>query len=754
MARSKRKKNRKVATGSAKPTAHSLLEEAKTALRTHDLPRSLRAARQAETLTDSAPLKSAARHYVAEVLFRSAMKQTGLARLETLQTALQETPADPRLHFYCGIEQLRLQNAKAALLSLQTAAAKEPNRPGLTYFMQLARLANGQKWSSQGLAPEEENTLLSVAALSRPAGASPGSISGPSLGDTEMWRELLAIHAEGPTTPVRDRSEPKSSVQRYYQGVAMLREGKSEQAFSLWQNLSLAYLGPWAAQNWTYALRERAVALADQQAWRELASMASPSVIEDRILAETVGAALFHIGYDAVQAADWSAGIDAWTRAESYISSRHLAQNRALALEALEEWSDAGEAWREMVRRRPRSQKHPDYLTDEQTAALWEHAADCYAREQEFDMSEERITCLRNALKYASNSADLRFKLADTLDDEGRSEAAINELQRLLEVDPNHLPGLLLLAHLYESDWRYPTVPVWERILAIDPNHAEARDGLARHYLARLERFRYLGPQIRIQGGNSPEQILLQGLAAVPGHPELLVALARLYTDDEPEKARAYLRQAYQGAGRDLDALAEIFHEMLHVEDDQEITQRISEISLIPNLAPGFWFSQIENLLQCELAASWIPSLTDAALRLIDPQHTEWTPASVLLQVYEIIEDSYASAECRALKERIQTEHGQSGALEYIAAYEKSEAGGTPKQVTSLLQKALRQARKSGDTGVAQMAESRIQILTNPRAGLLSQLTRGGMPDSDQLERILFEMLGQFGDDDEFPDLF
>ena len=156
--------------------------------------------------------------------------------------------------------------------------------------------------------------------------------------------------------------------------------------------------------------------------------------------------------------------------------NRQLFQNLALAREALQQWRAAAEAWREVLRRRPRKQHHPEAVTDAQMATLWRHVAECYERVND---AHEMLTCLKNAVKYAPADLELGVKVADISSQTGRDDAAMKELERLLAINAQYVPALLRLGTLYQSRYDRDSMPIWRRVLAIEPHNEEARQALA-----------------------------------------------------------------------------------------------------------------------------------------------------------------------------------------------------------------------------------------------------------------------------------
>ena len=77
----------------------------------------------------------------------------------------------------------------------------------------------------------------------------------------------------------------------------------------------------------------------------------------------------------------------------------------------------------------------------------------------------------------------LRVELVDAQLQADHPEAAENELGRILESAPKHVPALIRLAVLYTGRWERNPMPIWQRVLAEEPNNADAQQALATIYL-------------------------------------------------------------------------------------------------------------------------------------------------------------------------------------------------------------------------------------------------------------------------------
>jgi len=402
----------------------------------------------------------AARQLLAEAHFRAAAGTTEVVwRLDHLDKALGYAPGLGKLHFYRGLALWQLGRLPEAIPELDAAFAAEPQRPRLAYLRQLARLASGQPWDADKLPAAEANTLHVVAKLLQDKTTEPAlaALPGPTLGKgSALWQALLEMRCDASAAPVdllhqattENTRRPVQAVLLYYLGVAAARAGATGEASSAWVKArSVGLETPWLRQNQVVFLQGQATEDALTGRWQEFLDAAHqvPLPPGEPLLAELVGIAHYHAGYAAAQAGRWHVAVEHWRQAQELHGSRNVAQNLALAEEKLGHWKQAADAWREMIRRRPRKPEHADYLSDAQVAVIWDHVAECYERA---GVTGEALVTLKNAAKYAPESVDRRLKLVDALVGEERDEAAINELRRILELDPQHEDALMRLGAL------------------------------------------------------------------------------------------------------------------------------------------------------------------------------------------------------------------------------------------------------------------------------------------------------------------
>ncbi len=726
---------------------------------------------------------------MAEAHFRLGVEAANPnEQVRHLNMALKLDPKDTRFHFHQAVTHFR-QGRPA---EVDAALAKAGDHPGVAYVRSLNQLVAGKPWTESGLTGEEVNTLRLLQALRKkqPLATLDKLTEQPLLGPNELWQALIAQRSNPSAVPSGQFVEwakafpsiQAQNILHYYAGIAALDQGESKEAGRLWAFCAQNQLNSlWFRENLDYLSREHMVAAAQAGNWQEIVDRADQHIggtIDDRILAETVGTAYFTLGYQAAEAGKWQKAAELLRKANNFMGGRTLSQNLALCEEALENWRAAGDAWRDMARRRPRSEKRPDYMSDAQVAALWAHAADCYRRDQhdaydaydpfggydDYDDAEgndEVISCLRTAVKYAENDVVLRTKLANALIQADRFEAAENELYRILEIDDKHVPALLSLAHMTAESWGGDAGSLFRRALAIDPANQEARDGLADYHLKQVQIMRQswnFFARVRNRETNEVLNYLKRALADLPGNSALLMELAVEYRQlDKREEAIAALVQAYQSDPKDVGTTALAMHELLHLDANAELESIVAEVRELPTLLAPFWVSQGDQALECGLDDDWTLRFFDEALLLAEKGRGEDSRAHTLLQILDVTidhEDEYLTENFLAM---VKDEMPKSGILEYAEARAGLEQKIDKAKIQRLLRKASQLAAKSGDKGVIKQIEDAQSILSgrfNPIMDILRDMGGDleGLEDLDEdmLDDLFNDFRRTFGGPDRF----
>ena len=696
----------------------ALLQEARRLLERSEYETALSLVEQAAQLARTQEEREECDSLCAEVYYRRGLDRADEARLEDLKRAVELAPQNVlyRLHLARALE----QNGRAdeALIHYQ-AASQLSEAPGVRFLWCVATLEADQPSPVADLPLAERNTLDIVRALVTNRLAS-APLTEPVLGDSlPLWRALAQMLTDAKAAPVEELGVVASlldgtgaaAIARYYQGVAALRAGDLDAA---WQALTAAqqagYRSSWLTENLNALARVRAVRFAETGNWKDVIKVGEPVLrrAADRILAETVGLAYFHLGYAAAQAGDWRVAAHHWQQAANYTNNRYLAQNLALALEHQEDWEGAAQAWHDMVRRRPRNKDHPDYLEDGQVAALWRHAAECY---RQADNPAEAVVCLRNGLKYAPDDNDMRLELGIALMANQQFDAAERELQRVLERDPENVEALVHLGYLYiVSGWWYASdkaVEVLKRALELDPSHEEARETLGAIFIRQGNWSMDWGMY------ESAAEQYRQGLEYLPDHPLLHARLGeveRMRGDNEA--AREHLLRAYELEPDRVRTVGLVLHELLHL-DAGEVERLLPQIREMPGLLPAFWVDQAIDVLECELEEVWADRFFEEALALVGKEWVEDTRASVLVDIFVKLfaMDGGRSWLGRKYRNRINREVPRSGAKEYINSLIAMLEEHNWDKGERLLGKAQHKARKAGEQKLLERIELAQELL-------------------------------------------
>ena len=712
------KQKKRLVQAKTKGDAKDLLKEAAKAMRRGATQPVIVLAMRAHSCATDPAEREAARAYAIEAHVRAGARAAGEARLEQFEAALALDPASPRLRFYRGLSLWQLGRLHEALDDLDAAHDK----PEARYYAALGRLAlTGQAASGDGSGAErvaseaERNTLELVVAFFE--NRLPGEVPTPLLGGArveELWRALHAMARDPEAAPVGELAAAAKASQmkavtclaQYYLGVAALRRGDRATAEHAWEAAQKAGPSPAKlADNLAALRRERALQLVASGEYGALAD--GPVTADDRIQLEARATALEHQGHCAAQEGDWRLAAHYWRQAHGLRPRRQLAQNLALADEALERWFTAGEAWRELLRRRPRKRDHPDYLSASQVAAVWRRAGECYQRAEAMD---EAVHCLRQAVKYADGDVELRYELAEALEDNGQLEAAANELQRLLARDPDHREALIHLAAIYERDWRADAIPLWRRALALEPDDGELRDQLAYAYLRRL---RPATPRF-VRG------IIEQGLADVPEHPALLIALACVEGAGSNSKAGELLHRAYRAVEDKLGLIRAILRELARLDLQDLFQEIVADCRQRTDIDPPFWLDAGVDILRSGadngflLARSLLDDGVDLAERMEQQagagKENRFTKASAIAAGFEAAMLSEEADLAEYYRQRALREVPSSGAIEFIAAcnyfYGDEDDPSEAQAAMGLLDEAEDRARAAGDEGILGAVEA------------------------------------------------
>ena len=547
---------------------------------------------------------------LAEAYFRRAFSRPDF-RVEDFQQAVKYRPTEARYRYHLALAQHRQgELSRAEPLYRQLLAEQPPYRRAAVPLAQLLierkkSLRDDEVWNH--LDPAEQRWLIGAEAIIQRKATS--TLAGLlATTDDKVWSGLLALalaaRAKGWTknqTEIRSvlqqalaaatQSAATQGVIHYYLGLLAAADGKFDQAVTDWQiaqqqgfdsgplrhNLAMVAYRQ-VNRLWQAGQPLEALMLLDQTS---NISVADPKLVDFRT---QLG---WEAGYQAAQQNDWTQALACWQAIETIDSTdRPLRYNLALAYQQTEHYWQAAQQWREVLRRRPRKADHPDALTEHQVTRIWEEVADNYRRAEDY---EEAIKTYRTAIKWAPDNIDLRLKYVDALQTEGRWQAAENELNRVLEQHPDHVPALTSLAESYAEDF-FPdrAIEIWQRILALEPQHPFAGQQVATLFIKKADRF------LRWGETETALEIFQQGLEIVPNSAPLYGAMGTAYIDlDEYPKARQAFEQALAFNPNDLQINYMIYLTWLEADSQPDLIESLEQVKSLPEKTPASFFFEL-----------------------------------------------------------------------------------------------------------------------------------------------------------------
>ena len=159
-----------------------------------------------------------------------------------------------------------------------------------------------------------------------------------------------------------------------------------------------------------------------------------------------------------------------------------------------------------------------------------------------------------------------------------------------------------------------------------------------------------------------------------------------------------------------------VLHELLHADGGAQVRELTPQVRAITGLRPGFWVEQGEQVLQCELGATWAQFFWDQAVEAAQPMRGEDSPAATMLEIYDKAMEHNDEKLAGHYTARLRKEYPASGAVEFIEAtqlFAKNPKKTAP--VFSLLHKAKANAQKAGEPQIAQIAEFLERSIKYPR---------------------------------------
>ena len=413
---------------------------------------------------------AAVRAALAEAYFRQALPVVNyIARADILRLAVAASPDDPRFHYHLGMALHRQGDLAGADQHYAVAASAKPTPRGLPLLRALIAIEQGRLDDALvKTLPEAERRRL-AGALDLLRGAVPPASPGDPLASFWHGLGLLSEGAPAGEALANAANVPPalSPLRRYYSGLAAAIAGDAAGALAAWAKVPRErYATSWRFENEGVALLTRIGELleaGDRAAAADVAAEVANAPGSGVALNELAVQVLDDAARDAARKGEWAQATRWWVAARAVLSiaeglgsPRTLLHNLALAYEAQEQWIDAADTWRAMLRTRPRrgakSHRQPGGLSDDQWAWVRRRVLTCYQKANQPGLAVE---VYRQALKADPDDLDLRLELSEALLANDQPQAAVNELRRIRERDPKHIEAQVRLAGiaLVENRW-------------------------------------------------------------------------------------------------------------------------------------------------------------------------------------------------------------------------------------------------------------------------------------------------------------
>jgi tetratricopeptide (TPR) repeat protein len=695
---------------------------------------------------------------LAEALFRRAVNKKAATALSPdlilshLRRAQQLRPNDPCYAYHLALA-LHRQGWLSEAMPLyekvrgsENAFRRRTAYPMALMFLQLDRNpATAPGWAE--LSATEQTMLLHGAGLeglaTLPKEAPPfwQGITALHHGRFAAAQPLLQQAVEKPDTP------QQQALAHYGLGLVAAQQEDWNAARHHWQTAAAAGLQSAALQTNLAELYHR---LAEERLQADDVPGAIRAAEEagrlygewPSALGELGAHALQRQAYQAAQNEQWAEAFGYWQRAYFLDGgSFRLAYNLALVLEKQEMYEGAAEFWRETLRRRPRRADHADAISSEQVSRLWRRTAEAYQKVGAF---EEAVQVYRNAVKGDETNLTIRLALAETLALNGQLRAAENELERILQRDPNNLQAMLQLGEvLAGQDWyRSIRAPhLWKQVLQLDPTHARARQLLADYYVNSAE--------ASYSWGDVPQAVIYyrEALQYRPDDAGILASLGSclLFTQDKAS-GQDYIKQAIERAPTDLRVYDPIIRAWLELEEPVEAERVMAQAETAVPLIPYQFYINIG--LHC-LMNEWEVPLKpwfDRAIALAPPEE------EVLVNIGQalMLSGQHADLAKEYLEKAIAAD--QKSASAYVGLGIVAVQQGDDKLAEKHWRQAEKLARKAGDFDLLDHIRSTREMFTGPMAALMRSLGGGRMPNLLQMSQMFENGLMDFDeewDDDE-----
>lgn len=605
------------------------------------------------------PMNPSVQAALAEALFRRALQQSAPSAdaLVDLQRALELSPDEARYRYHLSMRLHQagdLDGARAAYEAV--IAANGPS--GAALLLAIVAMEDRPRTDVSrlpGITPDIIALLAPLQALLRGAEPTAEQLTAAEQvlqkryessvvqGLLAFWKGLAEVQRGDPAareTLADQRTLPTPgliALRRFYLGVAAAHAGDDATAYERWMKVAASGQEPAAlAQNLTAVLYDRLNALIAADALTEAAQLALQSLTLTLAPAPAFDELRVQLLDQAAQAAaaqaQWRVAADYWEGARLIVgtsaalgSPRPLWHNLALAYEAQEAWELAADAWRGMLRTRPRrGSTTADAMSDAQWAWVRGRVIECY---KQAGRPDEAVTVFRQMIKAEPNDLGLRLQLADALLANEQEQAAFNEVQRILKIDPNFVEARLRSAAFNSVRGYLPQAEQEMRdMVRQNPEREDVRRAFANMLLDHAGQ--YIGGDRR--QNQHGLKLLEEGRALEPTNAQFPLDMARAqFNLGKRDIARKLLTEALELAGDRLDIYAEVYAAWL-IEKDRVAAFAVMERVSALNPPPEFYIDM--GMRAIKLGAGPAVELSPFGALIVSPKKKaqpqadpEWT---------------------------------------------------------------------------------------------------------------------------------
>lgn len=514
-----------------------------------------------------------AKEALAEAHFRLALAQVLPAgqdkQIAALRQAVELDGTDLRYRYHLGLALHRANYLEEAMAEYSSVLQHDPAWPGAALVLALALLEynpNADISTLPGYSPQVQKVLAVVQTLRRDPAALVAHVPDGPLG--QLWHGLALLQVGDPRARAvlegikKLPGQQAPAVRLYYAGVAAAQAGDLGATCAYWdQAYERKFRSSRLLTNLDVALHQEIstrLAAGDVVAAATLAYSMLKVPRHQTGLNELLVLALDRGAHAVAIEGNWACAAEWWEAARQLVSAsaklgspRPFLHNLALAYEAQEQWAQAAEAWRAMLRTRPRKKAADEGLSEAQWAWVRKRVIECY---KWAGLPGEAVTLFRQSLKTNPNDLEIRMQLADALLANQQEQAAQNELLRIIAIEPHHIEANLRIAAMSASygAW-YQAKQALRQVLSRHPDHPDAKRQMARLLLAE-------GMERHHQGQfEQATRLFTQGQTLAPTDYQFPLNLARIAIDQHKfDQAQQLLERTLELAADNADAYLQV----------------------------------------------------------------------------------------------------------------------------------------------------------------------------------------------------